>query len=759
MKTKYNYDWRPLSDAERQARIECRTSGILSIHPDPGSVMSARMSMFAGHTSNVRTIEHPEWPILGSGKERNLGNYSLGYIVEDDKQNFTILEVFDKFRSRDCVLGNSEVGRYVLAKYDAVCQLSGKVKTYLTVFEINPYEKVNMKFATRTRETTPIVKGKVFGPGERLTYSSNFDTDSESEMLGVNLVTMACSHHYGTEDSIGIRESALEKLSSPLVDVVRIPIDVRDIPLQIHGQGTRKSFIPKIGDFIHPDGIVAAIRKRTKFNALRSLTKEAVQNSKVVQRDGNDLVFEQDPKYRVIDVNFHLGKEWFPVKKNSGANMMEGAQQELDNWLNDQYAQQRKLYFKLEEIFLRFGYEFDDNAALYMSNVVYNFYDIAKLEGIYRGRRKDDVYIQKLQELTLNKLPVDVLRSNVTKSDALDKVFKANQEFSYLMVELTLIKKYKGNLGLKLTGRSGDKSIECYVIPDEEAPYDPVTGIRADVIANDTAAFKRVVPFRPVEPAITASIEHHVMRCTEQYKLGTIDFEEVCFLIEDWYRKCMPHMVHPFDDQEGNPTNGLIMDGEDIDREYVKYLLGGGQPYLMVQSEMNMSPEIMLNNVMEHYPPDARPIYLFNKSTGQWELTKDNVLLGKIYTIPLDKISVEISAANTPKLTVFSTAAKPTPKDKSTRLDFGRAARMSEADMRLMYNICDAASIAEWAERGGDYTKQLTLCQRILESPTPTGEDCYLHPEDSKVQRVQGVINNVLNTGAGLRLVQQRIKK
>ena len=68
------------------------------------------------------------------------------------------------------------------------------------------------------------------------------------------------------------------------------------------------------------------------------------------------------------------------------------------------------------------------------------------------------------------------------------------KRFDNFKIEFTIMKENPLTVGSKCTGRYGNKGVCSEIIPDELAPYDPNTGIRAEIILNPLAVVNRLNP-------------------------------------------------------------------------------------------------------------------------------------------------------------------------------------------------------------------------------------------------------------------------
>ena len=83
------------------------------------------------------------------------------------------------------------------------------------------------------------------------------------KLFGCNLNVAYMAIPQVTEDGIAISESAAKKLETEGYSTISIDIGPGQIPLNLYGDETNYKFMPDIGNTVHEDGVVCALRTPT----------------------------------------------------------------------------------------------------------------------------------------------------------------------------------------------------------------------------------------------------------------------------------------------------------------------------------------------------------------------------------------------------------------------------------------------------------------------------------------------------------------
>lgn len=299
--------------------------------------------------------------------------------------------------------------------------------------------------------------GDVIPTGTNLYASTSYD-EYENVGIGVNGRILYGVHPAVQDDAIIISESFAKKMVANTVVSRTIPIDDNTILLNLYGKNGEYQGLPNIGDHID-NGIICATRtvKETRmFSDLRDAALVHINE-------------QTDQKYygsgEIIDINIYCNNPHMKIHK---------VNKQLIEYYND----------------CRWFYT--------------NVYKTCK-KIINSGSENIDPEIHRWMRLAMNYLDTQSIwawNDNV---------------FSNMMIEILIRDKEPINIGRKLTGRAGNKTVTCGIWPDEWMPYLTTEYVkdeygvikpkgvreRVDMITNPLAPINRTIPMVLNEGSVT----------------------------------------------------------------------------------------------------------------------------------------------------------------------------------------------------------------------------------------------------------------
>lgn len=294
---------------------------------------SSRVIMLASQFGHMVSIKDPELPLVPTGFENALAQYSPMLYKSDG--TYTIVAKFAK----------NEYS-YVLIGYD-------KERREYHAWKREEVEEHSEGFSTRydNKFIDSLEIGDTINLGDYVKKSTNFDKHMNYQYgRNINVVYLVSPHVY--EDGILAMNGVDEMFNTFRSHTKRIKLGDNEVLVNLYGDSEHYQGLPKIGEKTK-NGIVCAIRKTDSASAPRSLKKD-----KLRQVERSDRICYGTG--RVIDIEILTNKD--PRKMpDTGANKMT-----KDLYL-EQQNYYRELYHYMNDIAERAddeGYTYSDEFGI-----------------------------------------------------------------------------------------------------------------------------------------------------------------------------------------------------------------------------------------------------------------------------------------------------------------------------------------------------------------------------------------------------------
>lgn len=253
-----------------------------------------RMQMFNSHSGQLIQLKESEFPLVFTGFENQIGNYSTGY-----KYNETDKLVIKKFVKNDHT--------YFLLVQDI------KTKEY-DIIERKEAEVLTEYFGYKNDNSVldSINEGDLIEGDTVLSHDMNYD-DELNFKYGKNLNVAYISYKaYTNEDSLVVSESTAKAMSSYFCQEIEVNINTNDILLNMYGDEGNYQTFPKIGDTVREDGILLAMR-RINFNDIIN----KLRDDQLTKNLEDDRIIFADHGAKVIDIDIFSNNSIDNLKKET----------------------------------------------------------------------------------------------------------------------------------------------------------------------------------------------------------------------------------------------------------------------------------------------------------------------------------------------------------------------------------------------------------------------------------------------------------
>ena len=306
-------------------------------------------------------------------------------------------------------------------------------------------------------------------------------------------------------------------------------------------------------------------------------------------------------------------------------------------------------------------------------------------------------------------------------------------------VKVTVMYKRRAQKGFKLTDSHGGKSVTIDVWKDEDMPVDNMGNI-TDIIVDDNSTIKRLIKGKPHEHYIGASARdtvHRIQDWVAKYEGNIPDdvYEEVFEHLLGWYKIVSPWFYDLLD--EFKP---------DI-KEHVDAVLRDNKLFCILPTDAKLS-YLDVNRLLEkHYPACCGPVTLTNYR-GEKVTTVNNMVIGNMYYMLLEKIANDFSAVSSAKLQHFGLPSKPSNANKYSSPIKMSPVRFGESEYRLFVATAGGKATADLADRSTNVVAHEVILNNLLNADKPTNVQSLIDRTQIPIGDgfIQKIIHHELST-------------
>lgn len=460
--------------------------------------------------------------------------------------------------------------------------------------------------------------------------------------------------------------------------------------LNLYGtEDTYKPF-PGPGDAIREDGLVAALRKHSKILGAIDLTPRGLM----------EVDYHFDKKYyleagahnpRVIDLDVfdgtRDGKIMNPIPTEEGTDY----QDELDRYWERNREYQAKLL---------------------------NCY--SDLVDMNRGRdpriSKGLSSLLRTAKMTLLP-PYDTKRIDVKRKWNPPRKVEFNRRGTILNnhhVKIRIMYDIIPDIGFKFSGLYGNKGVICHKRPRKEM-YTDKWGHVADLVFDAQPPVNRMIPATPFEIGWNAHCRDQEERMREYVEEHGYDREWLWDYYLNFVRLAAPlhyDRICHYSPKEQDDEIKPIVDGS------MMYLyLPPNTPTIGVEMMSNLDANYQLRkSTLDFVSTDGTPTD-----------TVENILVGQMGVIMLEKTGHDYSAVDMPNRQIHGVPAKLTSQDKYSSPIRSQVIRIyGESEGRAYAALVGADYLADQIDRANNPRAQEMMAYMLMSSPKPTQLDSVI---------------------------------
>lgn len=625
------------------------------------NISTPRSVMHFSHVSSRPSLINPDKKLLLTGIEGELGKYINDVRTDED---ITVKAVISK-RS-DLGLSNPETILIVEFERDG--------EVWLDMIEVPNHRSSHGFFGYSlhpTEELQNVTYNTSLPEGTVLAKTDSY-ADDGTYKFGTSVNVALMSHPSVTEDGFVVSESFLNKNKFTSVTKRVIYLTKDNLPINLYGNEEEFRMFPEIGEPVRADGLLCGTRERNDWFSIADLNNDSVSEI--------DYTFD-NPVYVpvnsiVVDVNIVRG-----------------------NYNRTEYAPEMTA-------------QLDRHAA----NLIAYYKDIVRRydKVVWELKKLYGDGFEPRQTPRLRRYVADcIIKSEAPTSR--DKLCYRRINIDEYRVEITCMSVVRPNLGYKFSDMHAAKGVICRVLPDEDMPVDEL-GNRADVIADaGSSTISRMNIGRSYEHYIGAASRDNQQRLIDKYSkvkgvnyINNLSQEDINYGIDylrGFYSLFNSEMVEFIS----------LLNEEEREVHLKECLTDEIYIYLPTDNEKNII-EIIKGLEKSAYAPHLGKV-TYRDELGILTTTVDDVRIGKMYMMALDKVANDYSAVSSSKVNSFNFPIKGGPSDRNRYPhSLTPTTTLSETEVRIMASFADPSLLAELMDLALNPISHKLLVKNILES-------------------------------------------
>jgi len=678
-------------------KLDPRMVGITAVNSTCNHNSASRNIMFTSqHFPQCTVMLFGEESIMQSGLERELGKHLFDKKLENDSK---IISIIPRYRGG---IDFNSINHTV----DAIVIFQDLKTNEISYLDLPYNSKLHKYFGYKFKWNTEILNrlsvNDVLPGGTVLATSPSVGTNGGYK-YGVNMNMCLMSMNETAEDGVVISKSAAKKLTTEIFEKRTVEFGTESFLLNLYGNDETYKPFPEIGEKIHESGLICALRK---FDDKLAPALTSIRDIQSFDNMFDEVTYVRPGEGTVVDIKvLHTPKAKKELYSNTDhmvskyANAYILYMQDILNVYNEILAENKRKYGTEDvKVSPKLTRLLVDAMALTDSMDQYSDKNIKKLY------RNDPCDIYRIEFTISFKI------SPYSKNEAIDKNNKSNSS----------------NIGIKISDTNGNKGIVVDVWDDERMPVD-ILGNRADIIQDPASTISRMNIGRLYEQYISQA-----SRQLKQYITNAIieldDIDDLSSTIDSLHENKVNELFNEIRDLVkliGSKQYIYYSKVKDIklkkdilkevvnEELYIYHSIDNEIPaYKIVENIQNSRFKVVIDKVT------------FKDVNGEKVTSKENILIGPMYTIMLAKIADTWLSTSSAKVNHFGLPTSISKAEKY-RLPWRNSGTkiLSETETRLYAAYADIELLAELKDMGTSIIAHENAYMNILDAFQPTNID------------------------------------
>jgi DNA-directed RNA polymerase beta subunit len=483
-----------------------------------------------------------------------------------------------------------------------------------------------------------------------------------------------------SEDGVIMSKSIADKMKFHTYETRFIEWGKNQFPLNIYGDDESYKIFPDIGEQVGEDDLLMVLRD---IDPKMAIVDKNVYSTKVV-----DNIF--DTKVHVVGGGTVIDVE--VICNDDSQHRITELNQQLNKYIEGISVFHKKILEFHKGVLKKYGTE-------------------------------DLPYTPELWQLVRESL----IATNVYGKEKIQKLYRKSQ-LDHYRVKIVVKREITPDKGFKITNLGGCKGVVCAIWDDDKMPVD-ADGNRADIIMDPKAYVNRMTMSGLIAHFLTATsrdiakrvranfgiergISHYKAEklITKAIETDSKSVQENWNYIMSYYQLASPIMYDHYSSFTITSPE-VISNLATICRDMI---------YLYTPLEYSPDYSKVIPLINEKFKPLKGPVTI-TKENGERTLTKENVMIGSMYIILLEKIGDDLSAVSSAKLQHHGVLAQLGKLDKYSESIRNQPIKgLGEPDVRNFVAYCPMEFIAELMDRNNNPIVHKNIVRTILDAPKPT---------------------------------------
>jgi len=668
--------------------------GFHSINPFIAHISSSRGVMLANHVSRSLVLNNGDEKIIQTGAEKQFAANTFSKKFENDSLIIDIVRKYDGI-SKDYA---DELVSYTIIFEDLK-------HDRLDYMEIVGYHVKHQEFGFRYKINDDtfgdLIPGEVVKAGSIVADSPAVAKNSGYK-FGTNANVALISLPEVAEDPVVISESFAHKMNHTVYDFRSVEFGLDSFPLNVYGDDDNYKPFPNIGEYVNDESVIMAVREHDNMLSPAMLSVNDVKHYDPIY---DKVIYARKPRGKIVDIRVHhapRNRKAAYTKTTAGLDRYINGYNKYCEDINNVYTKYKKTHKQ------RYG----NSAVPVLSNA-------------------------------MHKLITQVLQNLEIPPDRIKYTYR-NEALDLYRVEFVIEYDMDLRVGSKVSDLSGSKGIVGAIWPDEDMPYDPVTGVRADVIMDPTSVVSRLnvsrlyeIYFSAVSRNTKRLVTEEVARLnglenmtdTEVKKVFRIPLDVLAIIDTEQHQGYAKTNIH-----------GMRTILKEILEEefYIYYRLSSKKKPDKIVADMEASV----------YRPPLNKIMI--KTGDKHKLSKEKVYIAPQYIILLSDVPDNYLTAPTAKVNIYRFPVSVGTREKHhASYKIAPVKTISETEARLYAAYVGPRFMAELKDRANSMETHKHIYQNILNAEKPTDIDIVASRDEMPYGSDPAIelVDNIFNSG------------
>lgn len=605
---------------------------------------SQRAAMFGGHLSQTLVVKGAKPRRLNTGIEFEYGKYTWAAELPVKARIVDFIPRFERTGGRNGIMSNSV--HYVLYENQ-----EDDFKGELAILEVPEHHIMHQQYGFRYRPTDVyrnLQKNQLLPKYTRLMESPNIDPVTEEWSYGLDCNVCFGSFYQCIEDGAVARRGILNEFIATGIENRVASFGKQRFPINLCGDDDNYQIIPDIGQQIGDDGLLIALREVDPVLSIVDMMTENLQTPDYVY---DDLIYAE-PGATISNIDVVSDRMRRGAKSTRIKNPM------LEEKLRPAYAQLMKyekaigvLYERIERAVSKHERERTSTTQIQHQTVL-KYLNLGYAEHGIDGVGSNGARKRIFPTRDYRKENLDDWRLTVT--------------FTYDVVP---------GIGYKFTDCHGGKFVVTDVMEDNEMPVDEWGNV-ADFMFSDDTVVKRMNLGRVNEPHINATGDQILRDLAPDIEAGNL--EKVWNTLMRYYYIVSPEFV----EQMIEP----VIKTDEQRWNHIRWVQKH-RTSITCPTDSIAAGSARMEHLIDEFPLRTGKVKWRGRS-GNWRTSKNNIMIGQMYIMMLEKTANDWSAIGIPKLQAHGLPTKLSNSDKYGSPGKEQATRYAgESEIREIYSF------------------------------------------------------------------------